>query len=232
MQPEKIDDKDAGWLYKLVRPAAVSIFLLRGFLINGGFMSNSSLSVRVLMTAVFVAMLAACGGNPAPRVATADTVVAMNSATVKAAEAVAFSVPAGAFPASVPALATVATTVKFTNTTSATPTATITAPGGTVTGITTFGSCIFTVTASTLAGVTVGQVITVHPCEIDVSTGGVQATGQATTVNILLKLGQTPSAPAQAGVSIDPTTGVVTINGVSGGTVTLQASTGASTGAH
>ncbi|MDD5334849.1 MAG: hypothetical protein PHS32_14035 [Rhodoferax sp.] len=185
-------------------------------------MSNSSLSIRILMTSVFVTALAACGGNPAPQVAAADTVVPVTAATVKAAEAVPFSVPAGAFPASVPALATVATTVKFTNTTSATPTATITAPGGTVTGITTFGSCIFTVTASTLAGVTVGQVITVHPCQINVETGGVQATGQATTVHILLQLGQIPSAPAQASVSIDPTTGVVTVNGVNGGTVTLK----------
>ena len=228
MQPEKIDDKYAGWLYKRARPAAVLIFL-RGLLILiiGGFMSSSSLSIRVLMTAVFVAALAACGGNPAPQVAAANTVVAMNPATVKAAEAVAFSVPAGAFPASVPALATVATTVKFTNTTSATPTATITAPGGTVTGITTFGSCHFTVTFSTLAGVNVGDVITVDPCQINVQTGGVQATGQATTVNILLQLGQIPSAVSQASVAIDPTTGVVTINGVNGGSVTLQPSTGA-----
>jgi hypothetical protein len=77
----------------------------------------------------------------------------------------------------------------------------------------------------------VGQQITVNTCQYIVSTGGVQATGNATTVQILLQLGLTPSAVNQASVSIDPTTGVVTVNNVSTGVaVTLVVSTGTSGG--
>jgi len=168
---------------------------------------------------------------PAPaQFASTNTVVPVTAATVPALEGKSFTLPAGAF-ADVPALATQAVTVTFTGTTTAAPTGTIVAANGTATGTTTFGSCIFTITTSNIPGVTVGQQITVNPCQYVVSTGGVQATGNATTVQILLQLGIIPSAANQASVSINPTTGVVTVNNVSTGVnVTLVISTGASGG--
>lgn len=89
-----------------------------------------------------------------------------------------------------------------------------------------FASCIFTVTSSNLPGVQVGNQITVNPCQYVVATGGVQATGQATTVQILLKLGIVPSAANQASVAINPTPGIVTVNNVNTGiSVKLQVTT-------
>ena len=175
--------------------------------------------------------LVSCGGGGEQRqVAATNTTVPVNTTTVRALEGATFSLPAGAFTGA-PALATQATTVRFTNTTAATPTATITATNGTATGNTTFGSCIFTVTSSTIPGVTVNQQITVNPCQYNVQTSGIVANGQATTVNILLQLGVVPSAANQATVSIDQATGVVTVNNVNTGVnVTLQVSTGAAGG--
>lgn len=65
-----------------------------------------------------------------------------------------------------------------------------------------------------------GDTITVDPCQVDVETGGVAATGQATTVQILLQLGIIPSEPNQTTVTTNPTTGQVTvINPILGGVV-------------
>jgi hypothetical protein len=167
---------------------------------------------------------------PAPKVAASSTTVPVNATTVRALENQPFVMPTGAFAGT--ALAGQTTTVRFTNTATATPTGTITtASGGTATGNTTFGSCIFTITSSNIPGVTVGQTITVNPCQYVVATGGVQATGNATTVQILLQLGIVPSAANQASVAIDPNTGVVTVNNVNTGvSVTLVVSTGTSGG--
>lgn len=165
-------------------------------------------------------VLSACGGGSAGnevQIATSATPVQVSLATVRSVEGVTFAMPAGAF-SGVPALAAQATTVRFTNTASATPTGTIIAGTGTATTETTFGSCIFKVTASTIPGLTVGTTFTINVCNINAQTQGLQANGQATTVAILLQLGTIPSAAAQATVSINRETGVVTINNVSTGT--------------
>jgi len=174
------------------------------------------------------------GDEPAPTVAANDSTVPANANTLKAVEGQTFTFASGA--ALAPALAGQTTALTFTNTASATPTATFSAPSVTgtdgqparATGTTTFGSCIFTMTSTNIAGTSVGQQITVNPCSFNVKTKGLQATGQATTVQILLQLGITPSAANQASVSINPDTGVVTVNNVSTGvSVTLVVATGA-----
>ena len=130
------------------------------------------------------------------------------------------------FPAGVSALGTsgsTSVTIKTAAGSSPTQTFSVSSAQGSYSGNMTYGSCIFNVTSSNLPGVTVGQSITVNPCQINVKTGGVVANGQATTVQILLQLGTVPSAANQATVSIDPATGVVTLNNVSTGTaVTLK----------
>jgi len=95
--------------------------------------------------------------------------------------------------------------------------------------MTTFGSCTFLVTVSTfpLPGPQVGDRFTVNPCQYNVETQDLEATGKATSVHILLKLGLTPSAAQQAQVSIDSATGGVVVNKINTGqSVTLQAVTG------
>lgn len=223
-------------------------------------MPNSNLKKVFRLTAsvgVLAGMLTifGCGsGNRAPEpvsVAQSDISVPVAANTAQSLEGLTFAFANGSAitsPASggcdpaCPSLATQPITLTFTDTSAAQPTATITAPNvvGTdgqparMSGTTVFGSCTFRVALSTFlpgSGPQVGNTITVNPCQFNVKTGGVQANGQATTVQILLQLGANPSAAQQSTVSINPTTGVVTINnftlpaGV--GSVTLVVVTGA-----
>ena len=218
----------------------------------------STTGVRRLAIAGVLAgmvLILGCGGGDGEedttKVAASDTATATPAAlaqTVKALDRQPFTFPNGAAVAAsggcqppCPALATQALTVTFTDTAAPTPTATITAPEVTGTdgqpasfaGATTFGSCTFVVTASTFPagrGPQRGNTITVNPCQVNIKTGGVQATGRATVVQILLQLGLVPSRANQANVAIDPTTGTVTVNNVNTGlTVTLHALTGTGT---
>jgi len=211
-------------------------------------MQNWDFSKTVLRLMALVGVLAGmltilgCPGDEEEVRAAINPTIQATSTSVKAIDDRTFTFPSGApavFPG-FPALATQPTTVTI-DSTPATPVTTVvaTAVRGTdgnparYTASTTFGSCIFVVLTSTFspgpppAGPQVGQRITVDPCEVS-TRGTIEATGQATTVDILLKLGPTPSAPQQAQVSIDPTTVTLSIGGVSTGqTVVLQLVTGA-----
>ncbi len=169
------------------------------------------------------------GGDDEAKFAQGNVAVPLNKDTVKAIDNQAFTAPSGAF-AAVPALATQQTTLRFTNTATAPIGTIMAANGNTASGPATFGSCIFTIQQSNIPGITVGQTITVNPCEYNVITGGVEATGQPTTVNILLRLGQTSSAAVQTQVSIDPATGIVTVNNVNTGVSVLLVVTGTTGG--
>ena len=174
-------------------------------------------------------------------VAKNDVVVPVTTETVPAIESQTFTFDSGG--SLTPALANQPIAVTFTDTTSATPTATVTAPNITGTngqpasfsGTTEFGSCTFRVTKSTFPpgqGPQVGDTITVDPCRVSARTGGITVNGNATVVQILLALGATPSRANLGTVVIDPATGHVTLNGVklpSGtGNVELQLVTGGS----
>ena len=189
---------------------------------------SNSRFVAVAAACAALIVLAQCKESPtAPaKVATADVAVPLKTTFVPALEGQAFTFPNGGAALS-PVLANQTFSLTFSNTSATTPTATVVVTGGgQFVASTTFGSCIFTITTSTIPGVTVGSQITVNPCQVNVRTGGVQATGQATTVQILLQLGITPSAANQASVSIDPNTGIVTVNNVNTGqTVTLTIAT-------
>jgi hypothetical protein len=200
-------------------------------------------------------LILGCGGGAGEedttKVAASDTAASTPTAlaqTVKALDSQPFAFSngsavseSGGCQPDCSSLATQPMTLTFTNTAAPTPTATVTAPTVTgtngqqasFTGATTFGSCTFVVTASTFragTGPQVGNTITVNPCQVNIKTGGVQANGQATVVQILLHLGLVPSRANQAQVAIDPDTGMVTVNNVSTGlTVTLKALTGTGT---
>ncbi len=181
-------------------------------------------SSRLMVVLSLVASVAACDDEEprAASVAKENAKIPMSAMTAKAIEGTEFS-----FTQPVPMLSPTPFKLKFTMTAATAPAFDMTVGSTKAAGTTRFGSCIFTVTSSNIPGVTQGQQITVNPCQYVVSTGGVHANGQATTVQILLQLGLIPSAPNQASVSIDPSSGVVTVNNVNTGvSVQLGVSTG------
>jgi hypothetical protein len=160
------------------------------------------------------------------------TVAASNLTVTASATSVASVVNTDyVFPA-VPAFGTAAaTTLKFTSAT-ATPAFSISAAEGTATGTTTFGSCIFTVTASTFPASSplgVGKVVTVNPCSLTVNTKGVEAGTQSASLGTTVLLGTISSGSVTKVVTLDAN-GNVAIGGVTVGSVTLVESTGATGG--
>ena len=186
---------------------------------------------RLLLAVAAVALVTACGGggSPAPvaQVAKTDTALPASPTVTAAVLNTAF-----AFPAGVSSFGTTATTtVAFTGT-STTPAFSISSGGKTATGTTTFGSCIFTITSSTFlppSPLAVGNVVTVEPCYLDLETQGQAANSVSQTRDMSLWLGSTESTETPISVSLSPA-GQITINGQSGGTITLAPVTGGSGG--
>lgn len=180
------------------------------------------------VTIGMAAALAGCGGGGGGEQTLAvsrDTSVPVDSTITSAVVQTPFSFPAG-----VPSFGTSApTTVTFTSTAS-TPTFTVASAGETATGTTTFGSCIFTVQASTFPATSplaAGRTVTVHPCILALNTSGMPADGSADPVAGTLVLGSTTSAPATVTVQVS-TSGVLTLNGTTLNTiVTIVPLTGA-----
>ena len=168
---------------------------------------KSNLKMALVVTAA--AVLAACGssddGPLTPRVASADTTVAANTATTAGA----YKVPL-TFPAGVPELNTTSsTTVTF-----GTPTAPSTEPTfniagfgqGTASGTTAFGSCIFKVLSSSFPvdhPLAAGKLVKVDPCEFKINTKGLTADGTAVKRKLTVKFGQTQSDGQDVDVKVD-----------------------------
>lgn len=171
------------------------------------------------------ALVAGCGGGSgdSPKLVTADATVAVNSTTSAALTQTAFTFPSG-----VPELGTTADTSLTFTSSSATPAFAIKSGGNTATGTTTFGSCHFTVTASTFPAdhpLAVGKTVVVDPCSAKVDSSGVAANGVAVTRSASLLLGKAASSGTSITISVNPG-GTLTLNGVSAGTVTLAPLTG------
>jgi hypothetical protein len=167
------------------------------------------------------ALLVACGSggdDSQPLGVATNPVVATNSTVAASVVAVPF-----AFPTGVPALGTTAaTTVTFTSTSTA-PAFNISSGGATATGTTSFGSCIFAVTASTFpAGhaLSLGQTVVVNPCNMNVNAAGAVANGVGVTRSVALVLGAAASSGASVVVAVTAG-GALTLNGNSVATVTL-----------
>lgn len=185
------------------------------------------------------ATLAACGGGggssePAPvQVASTDTTAAVTSTSVAALVTTPSTVTTfsngfnGLSDGSGPApVITGLTTVAFSGTA---PAFTITNGGDTATGVTTFGSCIFTVSTSTFPGgspLAAGKVVKVNPCNQTASTSGANADGTPVQRDVVLVLGEASSEPVKLAVTVNAD-GTVLIGTTTIGTVTLTAATGA-----
>jgi hypothetical protein len=68
-------------------------------------------------------------------------------------------------------------------------------------------------------------VLTVNPCNLSVSTGGAIANGASVVRNVFLTLGLVSSAAVPLPVTVS-SAGVVTVNGVTVGTVAVITTTG------
>ena len=179
-------------------------------------------NLKHLFVLIAAAALVGCGGGggePAPvLVAPTDVTIAAAPATVSAVEDVPFTFPAG-----VPELGTTGTTTLAFTSTGTTPEFSITSEGGTATGTTQFGSCVFVVASSSFPTghrLARGQTVTGNPCNIRLGTQGAPADSIARQRAAVFVLGSAASTGATVTVAINPG-GTVTINGQAAGTVTL-----------
>lgn len=184
-------------------------------------MNKTAALLSSFLTAV---ALAGCGGGgggaePPPVLVTpAEVTIAASPATASAVEDVPF-----AFPAGVPELGTTGTTTVAFTSTGTTPAFSITSEGGTATGTTTFGSCIFVVATSSFPTghrLAQGQTVTINPCNIRLGTQGAPADSIARARAAVFVLGSAASTGSTVTVVVNPG-GTVTINGSTAGTVTL-----------
>jgi hypothetical protein len=189
-------------------------------------MINLSKFIAVLAAAL---ALAACGGGGststvAPvQVATSNLSVAVTPSITAALSNVPF-----AFAGGVPQLRTTGTTTIVFSGTGTTPAFTITSAAGTVTGFTTFGSCIFNVTGGT-GLFQIGEIIRIDPCTFNVATAGFKI-GDSGAANTSIVLGNTNSSPVQTSLNISDDGTVIFITGsgnrIPVGKVTFQLVTG------
>ena len=173
----------------------------------------------LFLGAVATAALVSCGGGGSSSSlgVAQDTALPANASTTTAVANTPFTFSNG-----VPAFGTTgATSLTFTST-STTPAFKVETAGGSVTGTTTFGSCVFAVAAvtGTVGNLKVGDTITVNPCNINVNTAGQQANGVAQSRAVALVLGAASSNGVTVTVGVNPY-GQLTLNGSAVGTVTL-----------
>lgn len=173
--------------------------------------------------------LAACGGggdSSSTQVAASDLKVSASPTTTEAMANQVFTFESG-----IAALGTdgTATDLTFTNGTSFSASA----GGKTATGTTGYGSCIFTVKTTTFApSHPLGQVDTPHridPCEIEIQSRGVAATGVPASANARLVLANLASRNITAAIRVLPD-GQLMVGQALFGTVPTAPPTGATGG--
>jgi len=179
------------------------------------------------LATLFSAALVACGGGDSAAVSTAvvsDLVVPITASTVAA---VAGTSTPMVFPSGVTAFGTAQPVTLTLSGSSATPAFSIETASAKASGVTTFGSCIFTVTSSTFPAsspLATGGRVEVTPCNLTVGTAGAAASASSTR-SVSLTLGAQTSSSATAVVTITPN-GTVVVNGTTVGTGTVITVTG------
>lgn len=159
-----------------------------------------------LFACVATAALVACGGggDSTTNVAADAPAIAINP-TTGAVAAQALSGKPVSFTNGVGSFGTTGTATTLTVTAGTQPTFNISAGGQTATGNLSFGSCIFTITSSGFTAphaLAVGSVITVSDCKIDLNTANAEANGGTVSVQAVVSLDGTTSAPITTSVVI------------------------------
>ena len=183
-------------------------------------------SMKWLGAASIAVALMACGGGYDPvLVATANLMVAPSPANGAGAALVGRTF---SFPEGVTAMGTTAATSMAVSGTAAAQSATVLSAGQMASGPLTYGSCILTVTTSTFPATSplaLGQVLTIHPCNLAVVTEGAVANGGSSLRYANLALGTSISANLLIPVTLN-TDGSVVVGGVILGTVATTPATG------
>jgi hypothetical protein len=95
------------------------------------------------------------------------------------------------------------------------PSFSVASAGQTASGVLTFGSCVFTVSASTFPPshpLALGKQVTVNPCQASLATGGVTADGSTKSVATTLTLGTVTSTATTVQAQVSPTGSVSLVN--------------------
>jgi hypothetical protein len=185
-------------------------------------MKKLGLTLISLLTASLVLVSCGGGGDAPATIASSNLTTAVAASNVAAVTGESFTFSSG-----VTSFGTASATTVTLNSTS---TFSVTATEGTATGNLSFGSCIFTVTGSNFpvgSPLALGATVTVHPCTLTIATAGVSSTENAVARAVSFVLAGNASVAKNLEVDISDS-GVVTVEGVSVGTVTLQAATGGS----
>jgi len=177
------------------------------------------------------ALLAGCGGGNNAPVAVIAATSTLAAITPDTGAAVVSSVLGKSFEftSGVSNFGTTSLTSLVLSGTGTAPSFAISSAQGTASGAMTYGSCIFTVTQSNFATghpLAQGSQVTVSPCTLAVATAGGKGDGVPYPANVNLVLGTVNSSPVSVTVSIS-STGVVMVNNVTVGSVTVVAATGA-----
>lgn len=169
------------------------------------------------------AALVACGGGGG---GTPQTINGNVTGNVAAGNVAALLGQTLTFPNGVPEFGTAAaTTVAFGGTTAA-PTATISSGGNTATANVSYGSCIFTVTSSSIPGIlVVGSKVTVNPCTLSFATNGKQVSFAEQAVPMTIVFG-TRSSVVTRNLVVNAD-GTVSFGGIVLGGLALTPVTGA-----
>jgi hypothetical protein len=185
---------------------------------------NNKLGLGLFSVAAAAAMLVGCGGgHDAPAQAASSNLTApVTSASVAAVAGQGFTFQNGVtnFGTASPTTVTLNSASSFS----------VASAEGTASGNLAFGSCIFTVTASTFpvgSRLALGQVVTVHPCSITVATAGVNPLQNAVARAVSFLLENNASLARNLSVDVSDN-GTVTVSGVAIGSVTLTFVTGGS----
>jgi hypothetical protein len=203
------------------------------FIIEGFDMRLNKISLAALALGGSMLLSACGGGNDSPlrptSTVTTPTTVGINGAGNGPTVVSSVLNQNFSFDVGVSVLGTTAPTTLTLSGSATAPSFSLTSGADTATGVMTYGSCIFTIVASTFpAGspLALGNKTEVNPCTLSVATAGSTANGTATPTNVSFVLGATASNPVPLSVSISPT-GVVTVGGVVVGSATVVVTTGA-----
>lgn len=195
-------------------------------------MARSFLKFSIVAAALTSSvLLIACGdkgSTPAQKVAAEDAKITVTENTIP----VLFSAPIQFDSLPEFGLTTPASlSFSANDTNAASPVFTLVSGTDTAAGVTTFGSCIFTITRVG-HGLMLGQKITVNPCEVNIETSGKAVGSNLTNLRATLTMnGNAGKTEIRYPITIDPNTGKVTAEVIPGrpwdlGTVNLVTVTG------
>lgn len=191
--------------------------------LSGGFLALS------------VVALAACGGLDSPPVPVASSPLVVTASPTTAATSTALLQAAPVtFPTGVPALGTTATTAVTVSKSTATatlpsggsvtgPVMAVSSAGASATGVLTFGSCVFTVTASNFTSGPMApplpRQVVISPCQTSAGLQNVPADGASRPVPLTVTFGTVTSTATTVQATIASGTNSVTLTAPDGSTI-------------